>query len=524
MNGRYRRFLGDVNRIEETQRQYLLKLIRKNTETMYGKINKYSHISSIREYQRAIPITDYEDYSPYIEEIAAGKAHVLTHEPVLLFEPSSGTLSSSKLIPYTNSLKVEFQRGIAPWIVSLYKRTPELMRGSAYWCISPPVVQSQKYGMVPVGFDHDAEYLGFIGRTLHSMVSAVPQEVADIAKIEEFRRETLVHLLSAENLTLISIWSPSFLTLLLKQLVDDGEMVIRLLAESKIKGAAKRAEAIKYILQYEQSESLFERIWPNLRVISCWTHGPSELYSKEVQKLFPAVEIQGKGLIATEAFVSFPLLRDSDPVLSINSHFFEFLDMESGDVKLAHQLSEGRIYSVIVTTGGGFYRYKLNDLIKVTGFIGQVPTFRFVAKEEDISDLFGEKLHAAHVQGSAVEAFSICLIEPSFYILAPVRDPSDTVSYSLFLYDENINAEQADVLVTTMEDLLRGNFNYAYCRELGQLGALKLFLIDRSNKSPQEIYVNEMQRRGLKIGDIKPAILDSKMDWDHIFRGYFWSN
>ena len=63
--------------------------------------------------------------------------------------------------------------------------------------------------------------------------------------------------------------------------------------------------------------------------------------------------LQGKGLIATEAFVSLPLLPDCDPVLAVNSHFFEFNDTETGDIRLAHEVEEGKVYSVIVTTGGG---------------------------------------------------------------------------------------------------------------------------------------------------------------------------
>ena len=517
----YHRFLRTLDGVEEVQRQYLMSLLRQNVKTEYGMRHSFADLSSVEEYQQAVPLTNYEHYSPYIEDIAQGKQGVLTHEPVLLFEPSSGTSSASKLIPYTQSLKVEFQRGIAPWVVSLFRRKPELLRGSAYWSISPPMTRERYYGEIPVGFNEDAEYLGFMGRWLHGQVTAAPQEVTRLTDADAFKLQTLVHLLAAESLALISVWSPTFLTLLLTQLIDNQDEILWLLEKSELAGGVKRAEMIQSIMQREQEDSLFERIWPNLSVISCWTHGPSEMYAKEIQKYFPNVEIQGKGLVATEAFVSLPLLPDCDPVLAVNSHFFEFGDTESGDIYLAHEVEEGKVYSVIVTTSGGLYRYRLGDLVRVTGFFHGAPTLRFVAKERAVSDLFGEKLHADHVQRSAADVFSRCSIEPPFFLLAPVKNPNETVAYSLFLDTGSMTTEQAELLRDTLDKRLCENFHYAHCRNMGQLGALQLFLIDRSSGAPEEIFVREMQRRGQKLGDIKPAILDKEMGWEQLFQGRF---
>jgi hypothetical protein len=503
------------------QRQYLLSLLRQNAITEYGMRHSFADLSSAKEYQQAVPLTNYEHYSPYIEDIAQGKQGVLTHEPVLLFEPSSGTSSASKLIPYTKSLKAEFQRGIAPWVVSLFRRKPELLRGSAYWSISPPMTQKQYHSQIPVGFSEDAEYLGFMGRWLHSQVTAVPQEVAYLTDVDAFRRQTLVYLLAAESLALISVWSPTFLTLLLMHLIDNQDEILWSLEKSKLTVAVKRAETIKSIMQHEQGYGLFERIWPNLAVISCWTHGPSEMYAKELREHFPNVEIQGKGLVATEAFVSLPLLPDHDPVLAVGSHFFEFRDVKSGDIRLAHEVEEGNVYSVIVTTSGGLYRYRLGDLVRVTGFIGRAPTFRFVSKEDAVSDLFGEKLHPEHVQRSVADVFLACSIEPLFFLLAPVQNAIGGVAYSLFLDTAGITTQQAKYLKDSLGERLRENFHYAHCRKIGQLGALQLFLIDRSSGAPEKTFAQEMQRRGLKLGDIKPAILDREMGWEQRFHGHF---
>jgi len=360
-----------------------------------------------------------------------------------------------------------------------------------------------------------------MGRWLHAQATAVPQEVTYLTDADAFRRQTLVYLLAAESLALISVWSPTFLKLLLMHLIGNQDEILWLLGKSELTAAAHRAETVKSIMQHQQGDSLFERIWPNLAVISCWTHGPSEMYVKEIRKYFPNVEIQGKGLVATEAFVSLPLLPDSEPVLAVNSHFFEFHDFESGDIYLAHEVAEGKVYSVIVTTSGGLYRYQLGDLVKVTGFIGRAPTLRFVGKEEAVSDLFGEKLHPKHVQCSLADVFSVCSVEPWFFLVAPVKDRTDTVAYSLFLHAASITTEQAKLLRDSLEERLCENFHYAHCRKIGQLRALRLFLIDRSSDAPEDIFVREMQHRGLKLGDIKPAILDREMGWEQHFHGRF---
>jgi hypothetical protein len=516
----YRRFLPTLGHVEEVQREYLLNLVQRNAKTQYGRCHSFADISSVDDYRQAVPLTRYEDYLTYIEEIAHGVAGVLTAEPVILFQLSSGTSSASKLIPYTESLKSEFQRAIGSWIFSIYSRKPELMRGRAYWSITPPTKQIQRFDKIPVGFAEDAEYLGFIGRKLYTLVSAVPQNVASLPDTRSFLLQTLVYLLAAENLTLISIWSPTFLLLLLRTLIENIEEVLEILANCNPPGSEKRAKAVMHTIQREGASISFERIWPNLGFISCWTHGPSETYVKKVREYFPSVEIQGKGVITTEAFISLPIVNNCDPVLAVNSHFFEFRDIESGNIHLAHELNEDKVYSVVVSTGGGFYRYQLGDMVRVTGFIGEAPTLYFIAKES-VSDLFGEKLHSEHVQRSIKAALTMCSVEICFSMLAPVKCKDGTLAYCLFLDAENVTSRQIKSLRETLERLLRENFHYAYCQDIGQLGALQIFLIDRNTALPEDIFRQEMHRRGLKLGDIKPTVMDRETGWEQRFHGRF---
>ena len=104
--------------------------------------------------------------------------------------------------------------------------------------------------------------------------------------------------------------------------------------------------------------------------------GLAARYIKSLKAKFPHVQFQGKGLIATEAFVSFPVADITGAALSITTHFFEFLPVNNQTYqilpeqpKLAHQLDKGQTYAVVATTGGGFYRYQLQDLVKVVNYM-----------------------------------------------------------------------------------------------------------------------------------------------------------
>jgi hypothetical protein len=369
-----------------------------------------------------------------------------------------------------------------------------------------------------VGFDDDSEYLGIFGKKLFSQVSTAPPNVAKCNSMEEFRLKTLASLLGDEDLSLISVWSPTFLTTLLDDLLRRPEEIVAAIAANGGTRLRHRAQRVGTTLKSEGSEGI-EQLWPNLQAISCWTHGSSETYAQNLRRYFPTVAIQGKGLVATEAFVSLPFEPSSDPVLAVNSHFFEFCDATSEEVSLAHGLQEGNTYSVVVTTGGGLYRYALGDLVKVTGFLGKAPCFRFTGREGVSSDLFGEKLRGAVVESLIQTTLKQLEIAARFYLLAPVMDGAGRTSYALFLDAAPLPSPRA--LRDRLEEGLCQNFHYALCRRLRQLAPLRIFRINRDSQSPEAAFLEEMQKRGIKHGSAKAVCIDSQLGWEKRLKGDF---
>lgn len=505
------RFQRAANRVEETQANLLQKYLRANQETEYGRKYQFAEIKSTSQYQKNVPLTTYDDYTQYILRIGDGEPSVLTSEPVRMFELSSGSTAASKLIPYTSTLQAEFQRGIAPWIYNLYTNIPELQHGTAYWSVTP-LVDGKRFtpAGIPIGFESDSAYLGLFGQWLVNSVMAVPNAVKNISDIDTFRYVTLLCLLRQPDLRLISVWNPTFLTLLLDPLVDWWDELFDDIAHGT---SSKQDGNIRFIPDPKLARALRalspsepESLWRNLQLISCWTDGASAAYARQLEEKFPHVCLQGKGLLATEAFVSVPIVGVEGSVLSVNSHFFEFVD-DAGDVRLAHQIQKGKTYSAVISTGGGFYRYQLHDVVEVTGHWGGTPCIRFVGKEDHVSDWFGEKLEERFVAGVLSNVFMKRGIFPSFAMLAP--DDVNGFQYVLYLEHDHV----VDELSGDIDAALRANFHYDYCRKLGQLEAIEIVYV----KNGSETYLKACQARGQKLGNIKPSVLQKSTGWREWF-------
>ncbi len=177
------------------------------------------------------------------------------------------------------------------------------------------------------------------------------------------------------------------------------------------------------------------------------------------------------------------------PVLAVESAFFEFEGVEGRRLR-AHDLSIGGEYLVLLTTFGGLRSSSLGDRVRVEGFWNSAPLLRFVGRDF-VSDLVGEKLSEPFVAG--------CLPPPGFSVLVARIDPSP---HYLVVADRSLALD-------AVEERLRENPHYAYARDLGQLGALRLLVLPDA----LDRYCEHRMSRGARLGDIKPPALDREGGW-----------
>lgn len=539
--------------IDKLQLKVLLKVINKNKTSLFGRAHNFSSIKKVNDFRREVPISSYESYKEYIERIAKGEKNVLTTEDVLLLEPSSGSVSSTKYIPYTRSLKKEFLKAVKVWLFDVLIHHKRLLFGKTYWSITPSLKAPRNISsLLVVGFDSDTQYLGKGGKVIKRLL-AVPEEVGKIGDLHTFKYITLLFLIREKNFRFISVWSPTFLILLLNHLkewfpslIDDIEKgtlserkklnpELRKVILKRLVPQRRRARELRKLLKENYSlsrETLYKKIWPNLMLVSCWADGPSESYAEELKRLLPGVPLQPKGLIATEGVVSFPLGKGKGGILAIDSHFFEFIELDSQNeskedaplpVVLAGEVRQGRRYSVVITTGGGLYRYKLQDIIEVVGFMGTIPIIKFISREAIVSDLFGEKINSYHIYNVLKQIFFKYALHPLFFMVAPEDDFQGNHFYTLFVSFPDLSERvisQCRELSKEVEKCLQDNYHYHYCRQLGQLLPLRVFLIENSQEICK-VYTHTSQELGQRLGDIKPVVLHREIGWSKKFSGYF---
>jgi GH3 auxin-responsive promoter len=526
-------FRRAVKNPKKAQAAILERLLRQNAGCAYGKRWQFSRLRGRRDFQNAVPIATYDDLAPWMRRMTDGEPDVLTSERVLMFEKTSGSSDSAKYIPYTASLNEEFRTAIGAWMCDLYRHHPKLLTGNSYWSLTP-LARKKEYtkGGRPVGFENDAEYFSGWQRKLLNALMAVPNQTALISDLTGCLYVTLRFLLQSPSLAFVSVWSPTFLNILLDQLrlhggrlccdLRDGELrPPSLISIAELKPLKKylradpvRAALLRGIL-LRDGPIATQELWPNLRVISCWADASSRLAVPAIQESFPGSPIQGKGLLATEGVVSIPICSAQGSVAAVTSHFFEFLEKDSATPRLLHELELGREYSVLLTTGGGLWRYRLGDRIRVTGFLEQTPILEFLGREGIVSDVCGEKLSAAFVDSVLLELESERACTPGFAMLAPSFEQSPR--YVLFFHGRIETGRFAELL----DAKLRRNPHYDYCRKLGQLSPPAIFQI---TEGAGEAYTRRCSALGQRAGNVKETPLHRLSGWEDHFQGFLLEN
>jgi hypothetical protein len=498
------RFRHGLREPQLIQGRTLRRLIERNANTAFGKAHRFDKVDRYEDFTRCVPLSDYAALEPWIERIRQGELNVLTGERVTHLIPTSGSTGARKLIPFTAGLQREFNAAIGPWLADLARQCPGLMGGPAYWSVTPSIGDPMiEESAVPIGFAADTAYLGGGRRRLADAVMAVPSSAGRAKSLETFRYETLFHLLRCRELRLISVWHPSFMTLLLDALPALWESLL-----ANIERGADSISTRRIARELNGADPLKpETLWPRLRVISCWGDGAAKLAFEELRRRFPRALFQAKGLIATEAFVTLPF--DGHYPLAVGSHFFEFVDSE-GRVFTANALREGDEYKVVVTTAGGLWRYCLGDRVRVTGFAEKSPSLKFLGREGDVSDRFGEKLSEPFVLDAVREVMGSGVAD--FALLAPDEDDAGC-RYTLY-----VEGVAQPHWAERLDQLLRRNPHYAYCRDLGQLLPLRVFVVDERGF---EIFARRQAASGTRWGDIKPTALSHTSGWSNTFSGTY---
>lgn len=505
VNSGYKKFKNNINELESVQRDKLRQLL-----SLVADVN--SDIDDQWDWETfssQLPVTTYDDWRETVEAQLKGD-RVLINAPVSRYQPTSGSTSKFKLIPYTDLFLKELDNAIMPWFGSLYEQYPNLRKGKQYWSLS--WLPQSRRELMQSDVNDDSKLLSWGKRLLALLTQSVPQGVVATSSVEDSIFATLAYIVADKDLTLLSVWSPTFAINLLDNLNNTSfrEELIQTLKTAK--WAADRQDSLKELRAPNSSYAAnilaswsggnpeeYQKLWPQLAMISSWDTAMSVYWAQELKNMFPFAQFQGKGLWMTEGVITIPW--EDTFILAYHSHFYEFEILETGEVIPSWQLKEGQEVIPIISTGSGFLRYKTSDLIKITGFVGKVPTIEFIGRTSGV-DLVGEKLSPDIAQTV------LSLVCDKDAELTPVSllaldtkgldDDSITPCYLMLMKGDKTAAE-CHVFAEQAEAKLQESFHYELARNLGQLAPLRVYCQDDA----KDRYVELCLTNDMIEGDIK---------------------
>lgn len=528
-----------ANKMQET---CIKRLMRKNKTTEYGKLHNFDKVKSIEDYQKIVPLSVYADYDDYVWRMADGEKGLITNMYVRRFTESSGSTGKQKLVPlsYWAEWVCQCFSFSAPvgcavkWFAKKGRPLPpqkglltaetscRRVKGGTISCLSSipllnvkPIVQffttSPKEVLFPEpNVDMDMHYMKLRFALANRNISYLGTIFITTLESMFFYMEENWEMLCDD---------------IEKGIINDSVNVpeeIRAKYNKKLKPNPKRAEELRREFKKGFDESpIIPRIWPNVGWMYGMGTGSLSFYAKKLRRYIgDDIPMHYLGYTATEAFMAVPLEFNSyDYVILPQNGFYEFrpIDQEGYDNLLTiKDLEIGKEYEIILTNMSGFYRYRIEDVVKVTGYYNQSPKITFCYRLNQIANISGEKVSSLafdEMVANLSEATGDLYIGYSIY-----ADRSTSPGhYKLFLeLAEDISDEKKATYNALFEEMLyKGNVSVEPLIKSGALGHPEVLFL---KKGTYDDYREVLRSRGANLNQVKPIkVIDNDEKRDFFF-------
>jgi sterol desaturase/sphingolipid hydroxylase (fatty acid hydroxylase superfamily) len=505
---------------EAAQRAVLKSILDRHRDSRFGREHGFAAITDVETYRTHVPVQQYDDLQPWIEAQMAGES-ALTTDPPVLYALTSGTTGAPKYIPVLHETLRQHRRGQRLYTWLQYRAVPQAFHGPALGLVGSAIE-----GRTPQGVP-----IGSVSGTLYASMPAfmraryvAPSEVFALADYDlkyrtlaqlALRRTDLAYLAGANPTSFLRM--QSILNAHRDALIDGVEHgrfegwedfspeLQHALAPSTLP-LPKRASELRSL----PTPLTFASVWPNLKLLATWTGGSCGIaLSRLAADLPPACVVFDIGYLSTEFRGTFTLEPGHTAGLPLlDQHYYEFVEQAAWDTgRLVflglHELADGPLYYVVVTTASGLYRYFMNDLVTVDGRLAATPLLRFVQKGRGVTSITGEKLYEGQVLDAMRE------LEPAhhaaFYLL--LADEADA-RYRLYLEpertcDANAFAEALD------HALACRNIEYLDKRASGRLHPP---VVTRLRPGAGDAYKQHALARGQREGQFKYLALQYRRE------------
>eukprot|EP00057_Strongylocentrotus_purpuratus_P004156 XP_003728141.1 PREDICTED: 4-substituted benzoates-glutamate ligase GH3.12-like [Strongylocentrotus purpuratus] len=395
------------------QDQFLMRVLKENGDTDYGRKFKLKNIVSAEEFRKRHSLTTYEDYKPYVERVMAGEQCVMTQVMPNAFVQTSGTTGPSKYFPQRDQ-RYLLTRMMDVLYTNLHELCPRLglLQKKLFHYVQPVMSRAKNGGSIrsafalyedgfmascyttpPSGFRihsyDDANYIHLVFTLLDPNTGAL---------CGSFLGGIYTMMKQLEQCWEDIVYDIEHGTITEKVKFDDAD--IRSSLEQALGGGhPERAGELRR--QFEKGfNGIMKRVWPNLEVLSAVDNAGSwpDLKAKYAEGI-PFVNL-GYGNSEAMILGVSPWFHEDNHsmVFCTNMAFFEFIRHEDSNESqpktlLIDELEIGQEYEIVFTQESGLYRYRLGDVIRITGNHFNCPTFEFMYRMGLIMNLRYEKMN-----------------------------------------------------------------------------------------------------------------------------------
>lgn len=414
---------------EQNQKALLLSLVKTAQKTLFGREHDFENIHSVQEFQKRVPIADYEDLKPYIERVKRGQANILWTETPEYFAKTSGTTSGSKYIPISKE-GMPFQIAGAQSALFHYiaqKNNADFVKGKMIFLQGSPELE-EVFGI------KTGRLSGIVAHHIPGYLqkNRLPSWETNIMEDWEAKVDKIIEETEKEDMTLIS-GIPPWLVMYFEKLTE------------------KHGKKIK-------------QLFPNLQLIV--TGGVNyEPYRDKMEDLLGGKVDTIQTFPASEGFFAFQDDYTKEGLLLLTNHgiFYEFVPLEEYGKPGARRLTLKEIelhkdYALILTTNSGLWAYSIGDVVR---FISKDPYRILVSgRTKHFTSAFGEHVIAFEVEEAmkaALERFPAQITE---FHLAPQVNPDEGLPYHEWLIEFEKEPENMDLFRSELDDQLRKRNTY----------------------------------------------------------------
>ncbi len=326
----------------DVQQETLLKLIKRAKDTEWGKQYDYKLIGNIDDFQKRVPLQDYDTIKGYVKRLRDGEKNLLWPGEIKWFAKSSGTTSDkSKFIPVSKEALEDCHFRGGKDILAIYTEN---------------FPDSKMFSGKTLGLGGTHQINNFSNDSYYGDLSAIL--IQNTPFWAEFIR-TPDHSIA---------------------LMDEWEEKIELMAKATIREKVTSVAGIpswtlvliKRILEITGKDNLLE-VWPELEL---FVHGGVNFgpYKDQFYKLIPSDKMNYMETYnASEGFFAIQddLAIDDMLLLLDVGIFYEFIPVEDVNkenpmVCTLEDVEPGKNYAIVITTNGGLWRYLIGDTVVFT--------------------------------------------------------------------------------------------------------------------------------------------------------------